>query len=331
MLSLAGCAADEAVPAPTDAAPTEAPTPALLPIDAPSDLAAAVGKPVSLEARDLVLRLDGAEIHVPYLSGELVAVEGGQVVDLDAPRSFEVTIRAIELRIPDQTLGSALGARAGKKGPFKDLAVRTEGDSMFLDGHLSTLGLPFSFHATPKVVRGGALALELEKVRVLGIGVKGFLRAFEKPIEKAANKRGHLVEVDEDWLVIDPFPFAGPPAIHAAFTSVDVRAHDIVARLGEIPPSEERKEPAGVVLSGGVFRNKKTLFFNATLRLLAQDGGALVIDPDTFGEQILGGTVKTTENGDPVVYVLAPGEKPIQPVETPPSGPEEPKTPVETR
>lgn len=325
-----GCATPEPPPTMEESRPVPAavPTAVHLPIDVPGGIADAVGQPVSIEARDLVLRLDGAEVRIPYLSGRLTPTGDGELVDLESPGSFEVTIDALEVRIPDQTLQHAMGG-PGEKGPLRDLSVRTEGDSVLLDGHARTLHLPFSFRATPAVTDRGGLGLQLEKVRILGIGVKGFLETFQKPIETAANKRGHLLDVDRDWLVIDPFPFAGPPEIHAAFTSVEVRDHDIVARLGELTPREERKEPGGLTLTGGVLRSQKTLLFDVTVRLLAQDGGALVIDPDTLSDQIAGGIVKNGKDGNVTVYVLAPDQRPVEGIVRPPAGPEEPKTPAE--
>lgn len=325
LLAFLGCAAPTAVPA--DAIPPEPATPAILPVGPPRGLLEAVGDPVSIEARDLVLRLVGAEVHVPYLSGNLVPAGGGQIVDLESPRSFDVTVEALEVRIPCQTIQQAIAG--GPDGPFRDLVVRTEGNSVLLDGHAGVLNLPFSFRATPMVTRSGGLGLKLEKVRVLGIGVKGFLGTFQGAIEKAANKKGHLLDIDEDWLVVNPFPFAGPPEIHAKFTSVEVRDQDIVARLGELTPREERKEPGGVLLKGGVMRNKKSMFFGVSLQLVAQDGGALVIDPETLDDQLERGLIKNTREGDIVVYVLAPGQTAINPIVRPATGPEETKTPPE--
>ncbi len=323
----AGCAG--AAPAGNDAPPPPPPpppTPVQLPLDAPEGLARAVGRNVGVQGRDLVLRVDGVELHVPYLSGQLVPVAGGQVVDLQAPRSFDVVIDALEVRIPDQSLKGAMSGRPGGKRPFRDLVVHTEGDSVLLDGHTTALNLPFSFRADPTITPAGRLALEFEKVKLLGIGVRGFLGAFQRPIEGAVNKGGHLVEVDQDRLVIDPFPFAGPPEIVATFTSVVVRDHDIVARLGELTPREETREPSGLVLSGGVLRSKKSVYFDVTLHLLADDGGALVVDPDTFGAQIAGGVARVDEDGDITMFVRAPGQAAVPTMVRPEGGPEEPRT-----
>jgi len=76
-----------------DETPARPPTAVELPLDAPGGLAEAVGKPVSIEGRDLVLHVEGAEVHVPDLSGHIVPVAGGQVVDLQAPLSFDATWR----------------------------------------------------------------------------------------------------------------------------------------------------------------------------------------------------------------------------------------------
>lgn len=309
-----------------DEPPAPAPTPVELPIDAPGGLAEAVGRPVSIEGRDLVLRVEGAEVHVPYLSGHLIPVAGGQVVDLQAPRSFDVVIDALEVRIPDQSLQGAMSSGRAGKAPFRDMVVHTEGASVLLDGHTGPLNLPFSFRAVPMVTRGGGLALELEKVRLLGVGVRGFLGALQGPIEGAINTRHHFIEVDEDWLVLNPFPFGGPPEITAAFSSVVVRDRDIVARLGELTPREESREPSGLVLAGGALRIQKSVFFDVNLHLVAEDGGALVIEPDTFADQIVGGVARLGKDGDLTVFVRAPGQRPVPAIVPPAGGPEEPKT-----
>jgi len=47
-------------------------------------------------------------------------------------------------------------------------------------------------------------------------------------IENAANKRQpQLLDVEKDVLILNPFPFGGPPEIHAAFSSVEVHEQSI--------------------------------------------------------------------------------------------------------
>lgn len=320
----AGCApAAPPAPAPAPAEPPPAETvPARLPLAAPGGLADAVGKPVSLEARDLVFRLDGGEVRIPYMSGHLTPAKGGEVVDLEAPSSFEVTVDALEVVIPEQTLQNAL---AGGGTTLKELVVRTEGGSVLIEGKAGGVGLGFSFRADPGVTPGGGLGLQLEKAKVLGIGVRGFLDAFERPIEKAARRKVPMIDVEGDWLLIDPFPFAGPPAVRAKFTSVEVREGGIVARLGELSPREEAGAAGGITLTGGALRTKKVVTFDAAIRVIARDGGALVLDPTTMEAQIAGGLVKSLASGDYEVYVVAPGAEPVPAVSAPASGPAAPR------
>jgi hypothetical protein len=317
---LAGCGASDqsAGPPHQQQAQAEPPTPAHLPLDAPEGVAKAVGKPVHLEARDLLLLAEGAEVRVAYLSGELTPAKGGDLVDLESPRSFEVRIDALEIAIPEQTIESGITSR---KPPFKELKVTTDGDSLQLDGRGGPLGLPFSFRAEPRVSPGGSLVLSLEKVRLVGVGVKGFLGAFPNAIENAANKRGHLVEVVEDQLVINPFPFMGPPEVHAEFTSVEVRKNEIVARLGALSSTADAVGEAGIVLSGGTLRTGGMILFDTSIHLVPEPKGAeavpagdvpvekgsvLAINPDTFDRQVEHGFIKQAHDGSVTVYVSAP-------------------------
>jgi hypothetical protein len=303
LLLLAACskrpAADVAAPE-----PETPPAPASLPLDAPGGVKADLGKPVHLEGRDLAIEPNGARLHVNYLSGELVPVGDGDLVDLETPSSFEVRVDALEVVIPEQTIEAAL-AIPGDDAPFRELKVRTEGESLVLDGTGGPLGLPFSFKANPRVTDDGTLVLDLEKVGVLGIGVRGFIGAFKGHIERAANKHGHLIAIDKDQLRLDPFPLGGPPEVHAAFTSVEVREHGIVARLGELPKAEAGGAP-GLSLTGGTLRSGGFVLFDPKLHLVAVDGGDLVINPEKMDAQIETGFIKQHQDGSLTIHVAAP-------------------------
>jgi hypothetical protein len=305
LLGATGCGEAEAPPA-AEAPPVAAP--AHLPLAAPDGLVEVLGRDVSLEGRDLVLQLEGGAISIPYLSGHLSPVPGGDLVDLESPASFTVTLDALELVIPEQTLRHALFQPPGGAAlSFRELTLRTAGDAVLLEGRTAPLGLPFAFRAVPGVTPRGALGLRLEKVRVLGVGVRRFLGAFEQPIERAANARGPVLAVDADWLVLDPFASVGPPEVRARFTSVEVSADAIVARLGALTAREEESGSPGFVLSGGVVRSGKAVLFDATVHVVAFDGGALVLNPTTMDAQVAGSVVQLTPDGDATVYLLAPG------------------------
>ena len=83
------------------------------------------------------------------------------------------------------------------------------------------------------------------------------------------------------------------------------------------------------MLQGGALRTGKMVVFDATLSLVAQDGGALVIDPARMDDQIADGIARNSKDGDVTVYVVAPGDAPVNPMAAPPEGPEEPRTPPE--
>src|SRR5262245_18788587 len=165
-----------------------------------------MGQTVSARARDLVLLADGVEVHVPYMEARMVPV--GEIVDLENPNSFTIDVEAIEVRFPEQTLGAAFVRGLEQRGdgeppPFKDVAVTTEGDTLVLKCHARTLNLPFTFRVDPIVTDEGSVALQLEQLHVLGVGVKGFVGAFERKIEKTANKeQRRLLDAEKDVFVL---------------------------------------------------------------------------------------------------------------------------------
>lgn len=282
-----------------------APIATVAPLQA-DDLTAAVGAPVHLDARDLRIETGGAQIDVPYLQARLIP--NGDYVDLDRPRTFSVTVDALEVRIPEQTISAALVDRRGEKPPFASLQLRTESSGLVIEGTTRMLHLPFTLRATPRVTAKGDLSFALEQVRLLGVGVKGFLGALDRPIEDAVNVHQRLINVEQDSLVVDPFPFLGPPRIRARFTSVAVEKRAVVARLGE--PPEATDEPGGIRISGGVFRSEGTLFFDSSLTLVPLQGERLRINPDRFADQQAAGFAKLGEGRAVTLFVVSPDELP---------------------
>ena len=66
---------------------------------------------------------------------------------------------------------------------------------------------------------------------------------------------------------------------------------------------------------GGVLRSGKAVLFDATVHVLARDGGPLVVDPATMAAQLAGGVVQLTPEGDATVYLLAPGAPAVDPLQ----------------
>jgi hypothetical protein len=114
------------------------------------------------------------------------------------------------------------------------------------------------------------------------------------------------VDIAGDQLVINPFPFAGPPEVHAQFTSVELRKNEIVARLGAMSPAEDKAGEQGLELSGGTLRTKNLVLFGATLHLVAEKGGDLVIDPARVDAQLEGGFIKQLHDGTIEVDLAPP-------------------------
>ena len=300
LLVMLGCAKEPPVEEP--AAIPEA-TSKETPADPPAELSSFVGQPVALRIRDLRLDLDGAEVLVQSLVGRLEP--RGEMVDLEDPTTFTVEIEALELRIPEQSIAGALKGPDGASTPVKDVSVRTEGDAFVVEGSVRPLALPFVFRADPVVTDDGKLALDLEKVKLLGIGLRGFLSTFERPVENTVNRgpRRGLLNVEEDRLIVDPFPYAGPPEVHARFTSFEVDETGLVARLGESPDAEGW--PHGLTLAGGALRTGNTVLFGSTVSLVAlDDEERLTLDPARLDDQISNGFSKL--KGETVTLYLAP-------------------------
>ena len=68
-------------------------------------------------------------------------------------------------------------------------------------------------------------------------------------------------------------------------------------------------------MTGGVLRSGKAVLFDATVHVLARDGGPLVVDPATMAAQLAGGVVQLTPEGDATVYLLAPGAPAVDPLQ----------------
>lgn len=281
--------------------PVEAPAlePRLLPVLVDHELGEHVGKIVDVRAADLQIMVKGSLIEVTWLVARLDPV--GDYVDLDSPASFEVYIDAARIEIGNDSLAAAFRTM---DGPIRKMKVDREGQSFVIDGSVTKIGVPFVVKADPRASTDGELVLDMEKVQVLGIGVQRLVKVFEDAIGDDPS----LLVVRDGELFVDPFPFRGPPLVHAQFERVDVVGDRIIAEIGEKP--SDMPEMQGVTLTGGVLRTGVSMLYNPTLMLRATDGGPLVVDPERFNAQLQAGFTKQGDGGRLTLHMVAPDALP---------------------
>jgi hypothetical protein len=277
-----------------------APTPAersaaSIPVQVSKELHDAVGGTVDVTIRDTVLLWSGVELRVE--SAEIRLEPYGDFVDLEDPSSFEVFVDHLVFRVPGPQLVSGV---ATEGTPVKDVAMSTDGKMFVLNGHVNALGLPFEIRMEPSVTEDGRLALILEDVDLLKVGVMPFLSLLE---QKGAPG---LLVYEDDVLYIDLEDVNRPPDIHLIHTSAEVLGDDLVAIVGIPDPAANPAEHGSyLAIAGGVFRSGGSMLFDTTVTLVAKDGGELTIGSD-FGRQMRDGFVKPGEGNTLTCHLDAP-------------------------
>lgn len=251
-------------------------------------LADVAGEPVYVTAAGLRLQEGAVVLDVPY--ARLRLVPHGTYVDLDDVATYDVVIEAMRFRLDAQALATALPSKA----PVDELTLSTDGEAFVVEGSASFLDLPMTLRAVPRATEAGRLELEMDKAKILGIGIVPVLDLLEGPLSEGPG----LFVVEGEHLYLDPFARPGPPDVEGRFTHAAIVGDALVATLddGEGEGVPEDVEGSWLVVEGGVLKSGGALLFGSRIRLVPEDAEYLTLSRG-FEAQIRRGYAKQREGG----------------------------------
>jgi hypothetical protein len=193
---------------------------------------------VQAQMRNVVFRFtDNVAVHVKSMNGALLPTGGNEFPILDDKNSFILRLDTGEITVTPQALGNILNsyvfARPG--AGLTGISVSVDKNHLKLKGRLREKGeIPFETQGSLSVTPEGKVRLHTEKVKALGVPVKGLMDAFGVGIGDLI-KSGKVpgVEAQENDLILDLSTVLPPPRIQGRVVSIRIEGDYIVLVFGD--------------------------------------------------------------------------------------------------
>ena len=244
-------------------------------------------------------------IYVRWLRGEMVPTRKDRPPSLDDEESFifHIDRGLIHANLGDITtyLNSAMAVRS----PLKNMKLTGEGQQMKLSGtmHKLMLPLPVEVLGTLSPAPNGRIHLQVTKINVLKMPVKGLLGGLKVEIDDIIGKEPvEGVEVKDNDIYLDTTALLPPPHIRGQISAIAIQAPDAVVTYGNTTPEDDQELAQWhnfLRLRGGTVGFGKLVMHDADLTLIdASDDTWFDLDLMKYREQwVKGYSRMTPENG----------------------------------
>ncbi len=181
-------------------------------------------------------------IYIRWLRGEMVPTLKDRPPSLDDEESFVFHIDRglIHANLGDITtyLNSAMASRS----PLKNMKLTGEGQQMKLSGtmHKLLVPLPVEVLGTLSPAPNGRIHLQVTKISVLKMPVKGLLGGLKVEIDDIVGKDPVAgVEVKDNDIYLDTTALLPPPHIRGQISAIALQAPDAVVTYGSTTPEDD--------------------------------------------------------------------------------------------
>src|SRR5580704_10483996 len=223
-------------PEATSTAPATTPTP-------PTPASRAV----KTEMRNVLFHLtDKAAARIETLSGELLPTGKNQMLLMDDKTSFSVHVTNGKIFITTDALAEIMNSYVFAKSdsPLKDLSISIDKGLLIIKGKLHSKGdIPFQTAGSVSVSSDGRIRMHTEKVKAMGIRVKGVMGMFGIDLASVVNtSKIDGIDTDKNDLLMDLATLLPPPHIQGKLTGVKIVNNSIVVTFGDgksLPPPAE--------------------------------------------------------------------------------------------
>ena len=269
-------------------------------------LAASAPVRCGIEMRNVALRAaDGVVLNVRSLDGEFVARTAGQPPVFDDPSSYTVTLRSADIGMDAAALNAMLRpALAAKSSPISDVTIALSDGRLQAKGKLHRgVTVPFSMTAMVSATKDGRLRLHAEKLKAIGVPVKGLLDLLGIDVADLMKMpAGSGIRAEGDDLLLDATALMPPPRMEGRVQSVAVTGDRLALRLqgaanpagrpGTLPlPSAKNY----LYFYGGSIRFGKLTMTDADMQLIDADpSNAFDFYPAKYEDQLVAGYSRNT-------------------------------------
>ena len=259
-----------------------------------------------IEMRNVALHAaDDVVLNVRRLDGEFVARAPGRPPIFDDPSSYTVKLRDADITMDATALNGMLRpALAAKSSPISDVTIQLADGRLQAKGKLHKgVTVPFSMTAAVSATSDGELRLHAEKLKAIGVPVKGLLDLLGVDVADLMKMPpGSGLRAEDDDLLLDATALMPPPRMEGRVKTVAINGNRLVLRLqGAGAP---RGRPATLPLPsaknylyfyGGSIRFGKLTMADADMQIIDADPrNAFDFYPAKYEDQLVAGYSRNT-------------------------------------
>jgi hypothetical protein len=277
-----------------------------------------VGKPsaeksdgsVQARMRNVIFRFtDDVAVHIKSMNGALLPTGGSDFPIFDDKNSFILRMDAAEVTITPQDLGNVLNsyvfARPG--APLAGISVSIDKNHLKLKGRLREKAqIPFETQGTLSLTPEGKVRLHTDKVKALGVPVKGLMDTLGIDIG-GLIKSGKVpgVEAQENDLILDLSTVLPPPHIQGKVVFIRIEGDYIVLVFGDSGNKAVKLQNRNyMAFKGNRLRFGKLTMDGADVTLLDMDPqDPMVFFLEHYRDQLAAGYTKISSNFALHVYI----------------------------
>jgi hypothetical protein len=285
----------------TSTAPTAAPT--TTPLASP--------RPVKTEMRNVLFHLtDKGAARLETLSGEILPTGKNQMPIFDDKTSFSVHVTNGTVSITTDALADIMNryVLAKSDAPLKDLSISIDKGLLLIKGKLHSKGdIPFQTVGSVSVTADGRIRMHTEKVKAMGIRVKGVMGLLGIDLANVVNtSKIDGIDTDKNDLLMDLATLLPPPHIQGKLTGVKIVNNSIVTTFGDGGKSLPAPTEKGsyMTFQGNSVQFGKLVMDNTDLTVLDLDpADPLDWNQDHYKDQLVAGYSKITSSFGLRAYV----------------------------
>jgi hypothetical protein len=259
-----------------------------------------------IEMRNVALHAaDGVVLDVRRLDGEFVARTAGRPPVFDDPSSYIVRLRDANIGMDALALNGMLRpALAAKSSPISDVTIELADGRLHAKGKLHKgITVPFSMTAVVSATPDGRLRLHAEKLKAIGVPVKGLLDLLGLDVADLMKMPpGSGIRAEGDDLLLDATALMPPPRMEGRVRTVAINGNRLALRLqgGATPQGRPATLPLPsaknyLYFYGGSIRFGKLTMTDADMQLIDADpSNAFDFYPAKYEDQLVAGYSRNT-------------------------------------